>query len=56
MYTIPWFEENIQANIELHAYLSATDKLMPTTDPAEFWLAAMTWFPKLLNRLLFSSV
>jgi len=20
MYTIPWFEENIQANIELHAY------------------------------------
>ena len=50
MYTIPWFEENIQANTELHAYLSTTDKLMPTTDPAEFWLAAMTWFPELLNR------
>jgi len=31
MYTISWFEEEIQANTKLHAYLSITDELKPTT-------------------------
>jgi len=51
MYTIPWFKD-IQT--ELCAYLSTTDKLKLTTHPAKFWLAAMTWFPKLLNITLTS--
>jgi len=56
MYAIPWFEEDIQAKTELHAYLSATGKLKRAvcTRPAEFWLAATTRFPKLL--ILLSSV
>jgi len=51
MYTIQWFKD-IQAKRELCAYLSTTDNLKLTTHPAKFWLAAMTWFPKLLNITL----
>jgi len=36
MYTVPWFEEDIQAMTELHEYLLTIDKLKPATHPAEF--------------------
>jgi len=31
MYTISWFEEDIEAKTKLHAYLSITDELKPTS-------------------------
>jgi len=57
MYTIPSFEEYIQAKTELHVYLPATYELKLTTYPAEFWVAVMTWFSKLFDiALIFLSV
>jgi len=42
MYTIPWFEEDIQAKTELHAYLSTTGGLKNTALKTNYsfrWLA-----------------
>jgi len=54
MYTIPWFEEDINAKTESLAYLSTTDELKPATHPAEFCVAVTTQFYQLL--ILLSSV